>query len=778
MSAQRGWREGEQCTIPELVNRVYFDCIEVMSRCGEANGDGQPRKRRQRATLTCTNCRVRKIKCNQERPCSSCVKRGIPSHLCVYDNTRYLAALAKSRPKEQDEAPTIEEMMIELQSLRQELESLRSKSGGENNEVPLTLPECVSNKVDRTVFYGPTCWRTAIKKESKYAEVLDDVTTFLSNKRREWKIKHNWKKKPYEDYVAMETAFPDVLLGNLCQYLPSFDSMKDPVTMFGSSFWTRFIPVVDEQDLLKDFLRIFGKDYSTGTCRITISTKYVDYAKIALIIVVFKLMTLTMNLSSLNDVFSDYDQLVTFAQRLLRFSKSNTRVTLPALQATLLMHALMVLDPSDGNGGDGSNGCLLLKSAIVMGITLGLHRDVDDLYPTYTPRHRILLRSIWRYLYNMDTLLSFDVGIPPSIDDGSIHPNSFGNLDADTTLLLDLTRCMRECCKLMTRSDPVYPSEVLSIISRFENFNNGELKHLSSNMANSTSAHAVVNDMSSFNGIIHRVLAVHAIHTLFELLLEGVPIDDPKRTFYYLSSLKYCVLGMTYLTEILLTIRELTSQAQQFGLDDLPARLVEMTLAIIGASQSLVCRSYLTLLYNELRTLNDERLFPEELNITLADMESMDCSDNFCPLSQAFMSGKLSRNFLVLWSKAILFLQRNSPGRVFSMSYSLMGMVTAYKFTRKYVTDIDDGSLIENASSILGSISSNNAIMSESHGADSTNENSSYFQLALRYGSAVTGSSNSPPDLSVLSTEHVDLLTWENEYANDLLNELLGNGIN
>ncbi|KAF9008835.1 hypothetical protein BDQ17DRAFT_1226625, partial [Cyathus striatus] len=43
----------------------------------EQNGDGRPPTKRARKAINCEPCRNSKLKCDRNRPCSSCVLRGL-----------------------------------------------------------------------------------------------------------------------------------------------------------------------------------------------------------------------------------------------------------------------------------------------------------------------------------------------------------------------------------------------------------------------------------------------------------------------------------------------------------------------------------------------------------------------------------------------------------------------------------------------------------------------------------------------------------------------------
>lgn len=55
-----------------------------------SSSEEQTVKKRNRLTLSCTNCKKRKVKCNRGRPCSSCIRYKV-GHNCVYPDAHWVA---------------------------------------------------------------------------------------------------------------------------------------------------------------------------------------------------------------------------------------------------------------------------------------------------------------------------------------------------------------------------------------------------------------------------------------------------------------------------------------------------------------------------------------------------------------------------------------------------------------------------------------------------------------------------------------------------------------
>ena len=136
--------------------------------------------RRNRIQLSCTHCRHAKLKCDRERPCSQCVKRG-RSSLCAF-----LPPVARKRP-----AVSMQNRLKHLESLVKGAMANRPSDepidqGGESHNTPL-LPDLAPNmqshaEMDASdnpgrVVLGPN--DTTYVGATHWAAMLDDVWLYM-----------------------------------------------------------------------------------------------------------------------------------------------------------------------------------------------------------------------------------------------------------------------------------------------------------------------------------------------------------------------------------------------------------------------------------------------------------------------------------------------------------------------------------------------------------------------------------------------------------------------
>lgn len=302
---------------------------------------------------------------------------------------------------------------------------------------------------------------------------------------------------------------------------------------------------------------------------------------------------------------------------LLKFSRYDERVTVLALQAMILMLQVAVLSPTSGDRGDGTRGFILFRTCVNMAQALGLPRDVDTLYRKESTRFRLKLKQIWFFLYQRDAYVSFQVGLPLAIGENTIDSDSFGVLSAQQKNDLILAKLVRQVCHLVSRKGPKYADEAMSLLSKFQQFDQGALMRLSSDELQRVwysceTPVMLISRMSLFPGLLRQLFSLTVMHMLCEMITQCCPRDDPQRQFYETLAIKHSVVCMTYTLDLLMLLNGLCSRALSGGaLNSGLLRVVEMSAALIALSRGVLARSYLTLFSNQARHVDDlQRLVP------------------------------------------------------------------------------------------------------------------------------------------------------------------------
>lgn len=182
-------------------------------------------KKRKRISLSCLNCKRRKVKCDRRKPiCTSCNRNRIPAHLCVYKESPHILTANLSDARKSN--------------------NLISPS---NHEIyDLTDFALFKYKKDILVYLGPTCWKTILFQAfknfdikeilkrthedfDKYLEPVGDTNLILS-----FSITETIKNIPvllpsYKEIVSALTMFlqmPNVEVHNCISYESLFNYLQ------------------------------------------------------------------------------------------------------------------------------------------------------------------------------------------------------------------------------------------------------------------------------------------------------------------------------------------------------------------------------------------------------------------------------------------------------------------------------------------------------------------------------------------------------------------------
>ncbi|CDR45000.1 CYFA0S16e00980g1_1 [Cyberlindnera fabianii] len=653
--------------------------------------------KRKRVSRTCTNCKSRKIKCDRGVPCSQCKKYNVPDHLCIYKESPFIPTVKSAADNE--DAMLL--LMKENERLKKELETMKLNLSGSRSpdQIFLTPPtiapefktrylkrwDTINIKTDRTVFFGPTSWRTILEKRTKHQNLTEKLLRHISNCRRDWRIKMNMMNISPEDYADADTPFPQELLRNLGDYLPEYDIVKEYIDLYISSFWEYSLPVVDTAVLIHDFQTLFSRDATTGKCSVRVKNKWIDYAKIALVVMVFKAVLLMLNRSLQNGFYDEKDKLGVFVRRLLQFAKCDIKATLPALQTLILMYHMKKINPLDGDGGDSSKGSQLFKRAVNMAVAMGLHQDIDKIYKSQTASERGLMKEIWCTLYIYDSRLSFDTGLPLTVDDDYIHHSKFPEYPV---LAIRLARYQRALVKLFSKPTPPEPSMLYALIYSIEKNEGPSLLKLSEVINDLKKTDDIVEAYPTIMDIMTKINFLFTLQVMWESLADGLDLDDPQKLVSYTASTKYSVLCLTHFIELLYIFNKLCCAAANENRPKKLYRLIDIVTSFIGVSNVFFIRAYVSLFSNDLNetTFLKNTKLPASIDLKKAvrlqvqSLESVDPTNDSSLIVQFLRTPAFVQGLMALACKHLIQLQNQSYARVFNFSYCLYGMVSCYKF--------------------------------------------------------------------------------------------------
>lgn len=688
-------------------------------------------KRRKRLSLTCSSCRSRKIKCDQGRPCNNCVKKRI-DRFCIYDSTPFLPDADKAQSAQE----ALQILKAENTLLKEQLEV--AIKGGRTSSSPssstffktasssaslaflindgtdelssdyrIRNKGTVCSKKERSVYFGSTSWRSLLVHDVRHRDAMEKANSFVSNVRREWRIERNLKNVPHSIYQEAEAPNPEECLANLSQYLPSYDTIRDYLDYYLNSFYFQDISIIDSDTLIKDFLSLFTKT-ENGKCGFKITNKTIDYARIALIVAVIKLTTISISLACVDQNYDDRDVLVRYSERLLGFARHMVRSCIPSLQTTILLHQIKRLSPMDGDGGDGSHGVLTLRLAIDTAIAMGLHKDVDALYSSKPPSVRNQMRQIWKFLVKEDMYLSVKTGLPLAIDQYYCDAGSFIIESTDDQLAL----LARKIVRISTKGEYFSKNELLKAVKEMESFNNFEISRLSKNISSLKSEESILNSFNKISSIKERIFYIYLLHGIHEFLYNNCRKDDQLKPVFFNSSLKYAGLCLTHVIELASSFNKICLKASEAnsGTETRPLdillpdnkinpeayrvlKIVDIACVMNGLTHVIFIKAFTGICTFELYKLfeldqqdpedtnsNNTPDSKEQIHLNVRDLEQSDPSNMNSMLNKSSNNPMFLHSLLTLACKYMLYLQKESYGRVFSYNFTLYAIISIYKY--------------------------------------------------------------------------------------------------
>jgi hypothetical protein len=131
-----------------------------------------PSRRRDKPIVSCTLCRRRKLKCDRQQPCKTCVERGLTLS-CTYVRSTPTAQEPKAPHSVHDRIDQLEKLVTTLMSGKEvgsatpAIPHLQQLSEANDAEIPSTP--------DRVRFNGDT---TSYTNSAHWTSILDGVSCF------------------------------------------------------------------------------------------------------------------------------------------------------------------------------------------------------------------------------------------------------------------------------------------------------------------------------------------------------------------------------------------------------------------------------------------------------------------------------------------------------------------------------------------------------------------------------------------------------------------------
>ncbi|KAF3985393.1 hypothetical protein FT663_05314 [Candidozyma haemuli var. vulneris] len=434
----------------------------------------EPRKRR-RTIIVCNICKARKVKCDRNTPCNSCVKHRT-AHLCSYtDDTPVGEKVAfKESPAsmETNKEPTVYLSPVKSAKVLSGFVDYASVVGVN----PLNSPQerisffsdyssmSYDPETQEEMNHGPFSWHSIVRVDPALADVWNFILNIKPTKRV--KVPSVYTKSVSRDHAPIQVLdkirqhsqqrFDPANAKLRSQNIPLGLTFKDPfrnktdasheerllaILPSKKVLWTHvdrffqyiypFHPFLDEQHFRSSIERILGpKAYSDDSFQSVEISGRIDLTFIGILCLVLRMSYLSLisnEVSENTDVSKradgDKDQhllscpigieFVDFSRFCLNQYQVSNRASLGVVQLVVYMRIYMESAPEDPDGPGRDSHQVNNGVLLQLAYSIGLNREPDKMMDTLNnPRLNNVRRKLWMFVTHKDYTNSIKFGTP------------------------------------------------------------------------------------------------------------------------------------------------------------------------------------------------------------------------------------------------------------------------------------------------------------------------------------------------------------------------------
>ncbi|KAH8698477.1 hypothetical protein BGW36DRAFT_376178 [Talaromyces proteolyticus] len=405
----------------------------------ESSNTSPPQRtnRRSKPQLSCHLCRRRKLRCNRQKPCSSCTARGLALS-CKYPSQNgrsspegiqiHHTEAPRTRASIRDRVVQLEEMVVSLiQNPSHEgsrpISVIRTgDTEGENpEEATHTTPlSDVENSPSRgSMIFGSS--GPHYVSGTHWAAILDSITDLKEH--LEQQEGEHVTAPPYMPHVLLLYGCESISKEDILQALPP----KVNVDRFVSQYFNRL-------DLAPLCLHSgqFQREYE----KFWNAPSEAPIMWLALLFSMICLSVLASNVISSSPYVETNGSLVNMYREKIVQCLTLGEYTKPGRYTLEALYNYMVIEYSIKNDAN-KDICVLIGILINLAIQMGYHRDPSH-FPEISPFTGEMRRRIWATLLQGDILITSQAGMPRIIKEGqwdTIEPRNLHDFDFNESTL-------------------------------------------------------------------------------------------------------------------------------------------------------------------------------------------------------------------------------------------------------------------------------------------------------------------------------------------------------
>ncbi|KAK3331421.1 fungal-specific transcription factor domain-containing protein [Apodospora peruviana] len=387
-------------------------------------------KRRTKPILSCTFCRGRKLGCDRQSPCSTCVRHGKAS-TCTYSTPEqdrraavdYRPRHARSRQQTaRQRVAHLEGLVLEMRAMERDSSSPTLAANASDDGDP-SAPTDVMGKLSFTdkhaVYTGSSHW----------ASILEDIQCLKDDLSEEDSSSAGRCPGPRDvgacgagvmmygspaTRISLLNSGPCLMREQILAMLPARKIVDRHVSHFFNAFDIGHL-ILHRETFLTEYTNFWANP----------STPPITWIGL-----LFSVMTMSAFLQQQNDTLlnpdprlqsQQDDSLTTYRTITIHCLVAGdylrpSRYTVSTLVLHFIVDQNLNLDTSIANW-------ILMGVVIRVALRMGLHRDPSH-WPGIPPLCGELRRSLWMLLYQMDFFTSAQVGLPRIVKDSQCDTQS------------------------------------------------------------------------------------------------------------------------------------------------------------------------------------------------------------------------------------------------------------------------------------------------------------------------------------------------------------------
>lgn len=540
------------------------------------------KRKRNRPTVSCLNCKRKKVKCDRMRPmCGACLRNHMPDGSCVYisnieerkkktikvespsPSTVEALHLSKtttttirkrrrvSSPETYQESNRVESLLDEIDRLKsiifqgasgwlspdmkpgtraKDIHILRGIRKAHLRSLSHISDRCLRiDELNYSTFLGPSNFRSFIMYDPNMGKLMHKFKNQLHQERSEWKqsLKPNQYREmmrrkietlslaTYSGGVGRHTVMAgtphqQALICTLEDYLMNYDTfmkvLKNSLDMMHG-----LLPIIPHKLMDSILHRHFRRLPGSSRIKILYTGQPIDFAEIALVISALKFGILEVDEDLANSDFksmadgsttsfnlateNETNLLYFFGSNLIEEAEYRTFCSLPTLLSLVTLYFIASRNVEKYDLATLENIPSFQSMTVQMAISLGFHKDISEArtpsgcYEMNSPPPTNMIRnlstdewrSIWCAVVYMDTMGSFNLGIPSMLGYSADKCYGTGFFNPKVRYVIGAYRTV---VRIITSSSPrgkksnsqVTLFQLEKLINGIEQYNNDEME--------------------------------------------------------------------------------------------------------------------------------------------------------------------------------------------------------------------------------------------------------------------------------------------------------------